>query len=63
MKYVIVQMIEIVKSTMILVLGDDHQAEITVVHRLENRALCNTIITVYRLLAHGVTAGLIWLLL
>ena len=47
---------------MILVLGDDYQAEITVVHRLENRASRNKIITVYRLLAHGITAGLMWLL-
>ena len=56
------QIIVIVILTMSLVLVDEHQEESNVVHRLENRASRNKIITVYRLLAHGITAGLMWLL-
>ena len=56
------QIIVIVILTITFDLGDDYQAEITVVHRLENQASRNKIITVCRLLAHGITAGLMWLL-
>ena len=62
MKKIIMQIIKIVILTMTFVLGDDYQAEINVVQRLENRASHNKIIPVYRLLAHGITAGLMWLL-
>ena len=60
MKKIIMQIIKIVKSTMTLVLGDDHQGEINMVHRLENRAAHNKIIPVYRLIALGITVGLMW---